>query len=183
MDNLFDQDRIYWFCALAGSALFAIQFLLSLLGFSEGEDLGENGALDGLQIKWISKQTLTGFLMMFGWTALACKHEFELSLAQTIVLSLISGLAAVAISGLLFKGAGRLHSPGTLIDLDQSIGKEAIVYLRIPEQGTGKISVSIDSLVHEVDAVAIDGVAIESFRPVIISKKIDHKTLAVVPKR
>ena len=182
MEYLFDRDGLFWFCAIAGSGLFAIQLFLSLLGSSEGEDLGENSALDAAKIKWLSKQALTGFLMMFGWTALACKHEFEISLPLTVLLSLAAGLATVAISGMIFKGAACLHSPGTVTDLDKSIGKEAIVYLRIPKQGTGKISVSIDSVVHEVDAVSLDGEEIDSFRSVLISKKIDDKTLAVTLK-
>jgi hypothetical protein len=182
LKNLLDQDTLFWTSAIAGSGLFAIQFLLSLVGTSEGDDLDENGAMDAAQIKWLSKQALTGFLMMFGWTALACKKEFGLPLPITIILSVIAGLATVAINGLLFKSANHLRSTGTVFDLDKAIGKEAFVYQRISKQGAGKISVSIDQIIHEIDAVALNGEEIESFSSVLIAKKIDDKTLAVTSK-
>ena len=180
--NQLDQDSLFWFSAIAGSGLFAIQFVLSLLGTSEGDDLGENGALDVAKIKWLSKQALTGFLMMFGWTALACKNEFGLALPLTVLISLLSGIATVFVTGFIFKGAKRLHSTGTVFDLDKSIGKEAVVYQRIPKIGTGKVSISIDRVLHEIDAVSLNGEEIDSFRSVLISKKIDDKTLAVTLK-
>ncbi len=181
LQRLFDQDSLFWFFAIAGSGLFAIQFALSLTGLSDGED-GENGALDALKIKWLSKQALTGFSMMFGWTGLACKNEFGCPLSLTIALSLMAGFATVAITGFLFKSARRLHSTGTVFDLAKSIGKEATVYQHIPKNGAGKISVSIDRIVHEIDAISLDGEEISSFRTVFISKIIDDKTLAVTLK-
>ena len=180
--NLLEQDTIFWFSAIAGSGLFVLQFLLSLLGTSEGDDFGENGALDAAKIKWLSKQAFTGFLMMFGWTALACKNEFGLSLLLTVIFSFLAGLATVVITGYIFKGARRLQSSGTVFDLDKSIGKEALVYQRIPKQGAGKISISIDRVLHEVDAVSLNGEEIESFQSVLILKKIDNNTLAVTLK-
>jgi hypothetical protein len=178
MVNLLNQDTLFWFSAIAGSGLFAIQFVLSLIGTSD-EEGSENSVIDAAKIKWLSKQALTGFLMMFGWTALACKNEFELPLSLTVVLALIAGLATIAVTGFIFKGARRLHSTGTVFNLDKSIGKEAIVYQRIPKQGIGKISVSIDGVIHEIDAVALNGDEIDSFRSVHVSKKIDNQTLAV----
>lgn len=182
LQRLFAQDAFFWFFAIAGSGLFAIQFVLSLIGLAEGDDLGENGALDALRVKWFSKQALTGFSMMFGWTGLACRNELGCSLSLTIVLSLMAGFATVLVTGFLFKGAKRLHSTGTVFDLSKSIGKEAMVYQRIPKNGTGKISVSIDRVVHEIDAVSMNGKEIASFSTVSISKIIDDNILVVCPK-
>ena len=80
-----------------------------------------------------------------------------------------------------FKGARKLHSPGAIFDLEKAIGKEATVYQRIPKSGTGKISVSMDKMLYEIDASSLNGDEIESFSQVLISKKIDDKTLAVTP--
>ena len=178
--RLFDQDPLFWFSALAGSGLFAIQFLMSLFGSSDGDDPGD-GAMDAAKVKWLSKQALTGFLMMFGWTALACRREFALPLSWTILFGLVAGAAAIVVSGLIFKGARKLHSPGAIFDLEKAIGKEATVYQRIPKSGTGKISVSMDKMLYEIDASSLNGDEIESFSQVLISKKIDDKTLAVTP--
>ena len=182
LQKIFDQDAIFWFFAIVGSGLFVIQFVLSLTTMSDGDNLGENGALDALRVKWLSKQALTGFALMFGWTGLACKNEFGCPLSLTIILSLMAGFATTLITGFLFKGANRLHSTGTVFNLAGSIGKEATVYQHIPKNGTGKISVSIDHIVHEIDAVSLNGKEICSFCTVSISKVIDDKTLAVTPK-
>ncbi len=180
--QLFEQDAIFWFCAIAGSGMFVIQFVLTLFGVSDGNETGESIEMEAAKIKWLSKQALTGFLMMFGWTALACKKEFAFSLAATACLSLLAGLATVAITGFIFKSAKRLHSSGTVFDLDKAIGKEATVYQRISKDGIGKISVSIDGHTHEVDAIAMDGEEIDSFLIVRILRKIDSKTLVVSTK-
>lgn len=180
--QLFEQDAIFWFCAIAGSGMFAIQFLLTLFGVSDGNEAGESIEMEAAKIQWLSKQALTGFLMMFGWTALACKKEFAFSLAPTICLSFLAGLATVAITGFIFKSAKRLHSSGTIFDLDKAIGKEATVYQRIPKDGIGKVSVSIDGCAHEIDAIAANGEEIDSFLSVHIIRKIDSKTLAVSTK-
>jgi len=179
--NTLDQDGLFWLAAIAGSGLFALQFLLSLFGSGDGDEGGDGGAFDAARVKWLSKQAVTGFLMMFGWTALACSKEFGLALPWTIALALLAGAAAIFVSGLLFKGANKLHSPGSIFDLDQSIGKEATVYQRIPKTGTGKVTVLIGKVIHEVDAASLNGEEIESFSQVLISKKIDEKTLAVSP--
>lgn len=180
--QLLEQDTIFWFCAIAGSGMFVIQFALTLFGISNDSETSDSVEMEAAKIKWLSKQALTGFLMMFGWSALACKKEFAFSLPATACLSIVAGLATVAITGFIFKSAKRLHSSGTVFDLDKAIGKEATVYQRIAKDGVGKISVSIDGHAHEVDAIAADGEAIDSFLSVRIVKKIDSKTLAVSTK-
>lgn len=173
------QDDIFWFCAIAGSGMFALQFLFSLFGIGDSEEPGESVSLEAAKIKWLSKQAVTGFLMMFGWTALACKQEFSLSLPLSVILALTAGFLTVIATAFLFKGAKSLHSSGTIFDLDQAVGKEAVVYHRIAKNGIGKISVSMDGHLHEVDAISLNGDEIDSFLPVIVAKKIDTKTVAV----
>lgn len=71
MQDHFTPDSFYWFCALTGFGLFLIQFCLNLVGIGNEESVN-----DAIHFKWLSRQALTGFLLMFGLSALTCEKEF-----------------------------------------------------------------------------------------------------------
>lgn len=177
-----EQDSLFWFCALLGTGLFIVQFLLTLLGGAFADDLDDAGLhLDAGKIKWLSKQTLTGFLLLFGWVGLTCKKEGHFSETLSCSLALAAGFFSMLVTGWLFKMAKKLHSPGAVFRLDAAIGKEATVYQRIPSTGTGKISVSLEGMSYEIDAISASCEQIESFTKVQIIKKADETTAVVVP--
>ena len=175
--SLLGSELVFWFCALSGTALFAIQLILNLLGTSNEEIGGED--LDAGTFKWLSIQAITGFLMMFGWIGLTCKKEFHLSLALTIILALFGGFISIFAIGSIFRFAQKLKSSGTVFRVEDAIGKEATVYHRIPKIGSGKITLTLNSLSYEIDAISQNGAEIPSFAQVQIIKKIDEKTVLV----
>jgi len=177
---LLNKDFIFWFCALLGSGLFIIQFLLNLFVGVDHDDMDDT-SWDALRIKWLSKQTFAGLLMMFGWTAITCQKEFALSVIPSITIASAVGLVTIFITGYLFKGARRLRSTGNVFNLDEAIGKEAIVYQQILKGSAGKVSLSLQNLTHEIDAVSFNEETIPSFIQVMIVKKLDEKTVMVVP--
>jgi hypothetical protein len=172
------KDTFFWFCALAGSGLFILQFLFSIFGV--GDD--HHDAFDAVHFKWLTKQTLTGFLMFFGWVGLTCKREFELSAIASACWAVGGGLAAIFATALIFKMARKLHSPGTVFKIEETMGKEAVVYQRIPSQGAGKISISLHHHTYELDAISMTQEEIASFTPVQIVKNMDDRTVVVIPK-
>lgn len=174
----FDSFSVFWFCALAGTGMFIIQFFLNMSGFAGHDDLDDGGIADSNNFKWLSKQTLTGFLMMFGWTGLACKEEYHLETIFAIIISLLIGLFTIFITGLLFKAAKKLQSTGNIFNIDDTVGKEAYVYQRIPVDGMGKISVSLHYGTFEINAVSNQD-EISSFAPVQILKKLNDSTVVV----
>ena len=178
--SLINLDTLFWFCALAGSGMFIIQILLSLLGSDHHEDL-DGGDTESIKIKWLSKQALSGFFMVFGWLALACHHELGLRLPFSLAIALAAGVLTILITGFIFKFAKLLRSPGTVFNLDDAIGKEAIVYQSIKKNRKGKISLSLNDMTHEIDAVSLTEEDLSSFISVRIVKKADDKTVAVVP--
>lgn len=177
--DLVNQESFYWFCALLGSGLYLIQLLLTLLGNADNEGL-DGAEVDAVNVKWLSKQAITGFLMMFGWSALTCQNQFNLPRSATLAIALAVGVVTVIVTGFLFKMARKLHSPGTVFALEDAIGKEAVVYQRIPKGGIGKISISLHQLTHEIDARAENDEDIPSFAFVRVIKKSDN-TLIVTP--
>ncbi len=174
--HLFSQDPFFWGCALGGTVLFAIQFLLSLIDTDFDE--GDHGDQD---FQWFSKQAITGFVMMLGWAGLTCKREFALSglLSGTIAAGV--GLCAFFVTGLIFRLAKKLTSPGTVFKIEDALGKEAMVYHRIPQKGTGKVSVILQDHTHELDATSGIEEDIASFTQVQIITIEDDKTVRVVP--
>lgn len=181
VQNILGSDSLFWFCALSGTGLFALQFVLVLFG----GDLGDEGASEELSashFKWLSKQALTSFLMMFGWTGLTCKKEWHFGATLTILTALAVGLFAVVVLGAVFKWAKRLRSPGAVFRIEDAIGKEATVYSRVPKTGVGKITLSLNHLTYEIDAVSHQGEELPSFIKVQIIGKLDDTTAIVVQR-
>ena len=176
--DLISQDSLFWFCALSGSGIFIIQFLLSLIGNTDHEGI-DPPEVDAVKFKWLSKQAITGFLMMFGWSALTCKNQFNLSIGTTLAIALAAGMVTVLVTGYIFKMARKLHSPGTVFAIEDAIGKEAVVYQHIPKGGIGKISISLHHFTHEIDAMSLNDEDIPSFALVRVIKKTSDSTLMV----
>lgn len=174
LNTITGQDPLFWFCALAGSGMFLLQLILTFLG-ADHEDMDSTG------LKLLSKQTLSGFLMMFGWVGLTCKKEFYASELTAGLFACSAGIAAMFISAYLFKFSKKLCSSGTIFKIEELIGKEAIVYNRIPLGGIGKISVSLNEFTHEIEAISTAQEDLASFTSVQIIDKVDEKTVKVVP--
>lgn len=174
---MFEKEILFWFCALSGSGLFLIQFILYFMG-ADAEDADEGSSQN---FKWLSKQAITGFLMMFGWVGLACKKELGYSAIPSTLIAIAAGAVAMLITGLIFNLARKLRSTGTVFRIEEAIGKEASVYQRIPKGGSGKISISLRDITHEIDAISLNGEEVGSFTQVQIIKKADDRTLVVAP--
>lgn len=181
-NELVAKSPIFWFCALAGSGMFVIQFILNFFGANNSDDIDHAGnEVDANNFRWLSKQAVTGFLMMFGWVGLTCKIEFELSGFLSALFASIGGLIAFFLSLFIFKFSSKLRSTGTVFRIEDTIGKEAMVYQRIPSGGTGKVSVSLHHFTHEIEAISTSLEDLPSFMSVQIINKADEKTVIVVP--
>lgn len=178
LQNLIEQDPLFWFCALSGSLLFVIQFLLSFLGV--GDDM-EDSAGDSVKLQWLSKQAVTGFLMLFGWVGLTCKKEFHLLMWSSLAIASLAGLFAILVTALLFRAVKKLRTPGTVFRIEDAIGKEALIYQRIPKGGVGKISLTLNDLLYEIDALSHQDEELSSFTKVQVLNISDEKTVIVIP--
>lgn len=178
---LFDDAAIFTFLAYIGSGILVIQFIFNLFGWTDSEDFNDGDVGEEKKFNYLSLQTIGGFLMMFGWTAITCQKEFNLPIPFSIFLSLLVGLCSVFIINLIFKIAKKFHSPGNTCRLDDVIGKEALVYQRIPKDGVGKISVSFQHLTCEINAISHTREELSSFTRVQILKKKDDVTVVVMP--
>ena len=190
-EELIRSGSIFWFCALSGSLMFLIQLIINLLGIGNQEsfetaDISSTTILDGGQnsadvriFKWLSMQTISGFLMMFGWSAITCQKEFLLSDFITIGISLCLGVSTALIIRSILKLSAKLTSSGSVYRIEDAVGKEGYVYQSIPKGGKGKVSISIHNFTYEIDAISNHYEDLPSFMRVKIIKKSDKNTVVV----
>ncbi|NGX32795.1 MAG: hypothetical protein K1060chlam4_00848 [Candidatus Anoxychlamydiales bacterium] len=180
-----NKETFFWFFALSGSITLFIQLILNLFGLSDHHDIGDTdidtGEIDTSNFKWLSKQALSGFFMMFGWIGLSCLKEFGFNVLLSLAIAFIAGVLAMFVSGFIFKMARKLHSSGTVFKIEDAIGQEAMIYQRILKKDKGKILISLNNLTREIDAIALNEEEILSFTKVKIINKVDENTVSVVP--
>lgn len=180
-----NKETFFWFFALSGSVILVIQLILNLFGLSDHHDIGDTdidtGEIDTSNFKWLSKQGLSGFFMMFGWIGLSCLKEFEFNVLLSLAIAFIAGVLAMFVSGFIFKMARKLHSSGTVFKIEDAIGQEAMIYQRILKKDKGKILISLNNLTREIDARALNEEEIPSFTKVKIINIVDENTVSVVP--
>ena len=186
-NELTQSGSIFWFCALADRECF-YSIIINIFGMADHDnfdsvdpvsDHANHDSADARKLKWLSMQTLTGFLMMFGWTAITCQNEFGLQNTLTIGISIAAGLFAALVIRSIFKFAKKLRSSGNIFRIEDAIGKEGYVYQSIPKGGRGKISISLNHFTYEIDAISKHHEDLQSFMRVKIIEKIDDKTVVV----
>jgi len=178
LQEFINQEMFFWFCALLGSGMFIIQMMLNLIGMGESDDVQGD---DAGQFKWISRQGVAGFLMIFGWTALTCQKEFGMDGIPTMTFALCAGALMIFVIAKILNATKKLHSSGTVFKVEDVIGLEASVYQRITADGIGKVTLIIDNFTREIDALSYNKIVISSFTQVKIIKKFDDNTVLVIP--
>lgn len=193
INEIIQSGSFFWFCAISGTSMFLIQFLTNIFftfdyeSFDAGDVISDNidatnhDSADARKLKWLSLQAITGFLMMFGWTAITCQNEFSFKTTVTIGISLVVGIFSVLIIRFIFRFAKKLRSSGSIYKIEDAIGKEAYVYQRIPQGGVGKISMTLQHFTHEIDAISRHSEELPSFTRVKIIEKIDDNKVVVTP--
>ncbi|MGE0268237.1 MAG: hypothetical protein AB7S78_07265 [Candidatus Omnitrophota bacterium] len=178
--------KVFWCCAIGGTAFFIIRLVMMLIGHDF------DAPIDGMDhdihldthsdaaFQMFSINSVTAFLMMFGWGGLTAFVQFKLGPSLSIIIAFIVGVAAMFTIATLFKLAMGLVSKGEVFKIEETVGLNASVYQRIPADGVGKVNVSLPGgILRELDAVSEGKVEIESFKTVKVIKVVDNKTISV----
>ncbi len=160
--------QIYWIMALAASAVFVVQAIMIFTGFDadsnvDTADISCSGAdtdfdADGFHL--VSVKTIVCFILGFGWTGVLFWDDIDNKIVLGLVAALV-GFAFMALIAWLLYLVLKLDKDNTF-RVQKTVGKAAEVYLTIPagKKDSGKIIVSIDGSVHELEAVTNDTEAI-----------------------
>lgn len=180
-------NTIFWSSAIVGTTLFALRVLTTLFGGALDID---DADVDSVEIddvhhhtvpsfKLFSLHSIAGFFMMFGWSGLACLHQFHFSYTVSYLIACAVGASVMIITGLLFKGALMFQAPGSVFNIQKTVGLVGTVYQQIPEHGQGKIHLVFNGGTRELLAQSQDNNVIESFEIVKVVRVVDHEIVEV----
>ncbi|MFV0541534.1 MAG: hypothetical protein ACK5MZ_09920 [Aestuariibaculum sp.] len=176
--------KIYWSIAIVGSIVFLITILLSFIG-GDTDGMGdvdtEIETDSGIGFQFITFKNLVGFFTIFGWSGIAC-IDAGLSKPVTIIISIISGLAMMAVMAYMFFQMRKLNDSGTL-NYKNAINKVGEVYLTIGENRSkmGKVHVRIQGSLRELEALSDASTILQSGTVIKVKDVTDNGILIVEP--
>lgn len=167
MDFINDSEpllRVFWFVAIPVSVIFLIQTVMTFMGADSDDGSGAdfNGDLDGnsghTPMQLFSLRNLINFLLGLGWGGISfysiIRNQFLL-----VTVAILIGLLFVAMFFFVIKQMMRLQENNSF-NINNTLNKTGHVYLTIParKNGKGKVQVSVNGAVHELDAFSEDEV-------------------------
>ncbi|MCE7056590.1 NfeD family protein [Algoriphagus sp. AGSA1] len=157
LDGLDPQLKLFWYIAIPVSLVFVLQTILTFVGSggSDGIEADFDGDLDGAEAPFqlFSLRNLINFLLGFSWAGISF-YTIIPNYPLILLISLVIGFAFVYSFFLIIKQIQKLGEDNTF-RLEKTLNKIADVYLAIPGnmQGKGKIMVSLNGSVRELDAM------------------------------
>jgi len=193
LDNMSAIELIYAGFAVFGGISFITVIALQFAGVGDGidTDAGIDPGLDvdldtgpstdsDASFKAISFQSLVTFCLMFGLVGLAASRD-DWGIYPAFGGAVAAGLLSIWIIGKIFAFAASLQSSGT-VRLGDLTGQSATVYTRIPENGNGKVNVTVNNRMQELLAKSEDGLEIKTGELVEIMEMLDGGTVLVKRK-
>lgn len=156
-------EQTFWGITIVASAIFLVQALLTLIGmdvhadmdfdFTDGDTMDAGGAVSLFSIR-----SLVNFFFGFGWAGVT--FVGTMPLWAVVVIAIIIGFCFSYLYIFLRRRLLRLERNGAM-NIMECKGKQGSVYLRIPADGKGKVQLSVNGSIHELDAVS-NGVEIKT---------------------
>lgn len=151
--------QIYWGLAILSSIVFCIQAIGTFMGFGDldtdiPDDAPElDSAFDADGFHLVSVKTIICFLLGFGWTGALLWDTFP-NRAILAVVAFLVGLVFMSLIAFLLFQVMKLDRDNTF-HVQHTVGKTAEVYLRIApaRKESGKVQVSVNGSVHELEAL------------------------------
>lgn len=149
--------------AAVGTLLFVIRLGFMLIGGHGGDfhDAGtgmdhHDGHTDAG--KYLSVQTVTAFIMGFGWGGLAALRGSQLSMGWSMVVGVGCGMVMFAVMAYLMSAMVKMQSSGN-VDINDALGAEGDVYVEIPPkdargQAFGKVRLVFGERQRMVNAMS-----------------------------
>jgi membrane-bound ClpP family serine protease len=148
--------KVFWYIALPVSLFFVLQTMMTFLGLSDGEtDMDSDTGDIELPFEIFTLRNLINFLLGFSWTGISFYDSLK-NKTVLIIISVIVGFLFVAIFFFLIKQILKL-SENNSFKIESTLNQTAQVYLTIPgaKSGKGKVLISINGSIHELDAMTL----------------------------
>ena len=184
--------KILWGITLAASLIFIIQSIMTFIGADAGDggidtdfDTGSDSetadaTVDG-GTNLYTFRNLVNFCLGFGWSAILLQERIQ-SVPWLIIVSVLVGVALVALVMYLFKWLSSMQQSGNINLFKAAVGCNGSVYLTIPGQraGEGKVQLSINNSVREYSAVT-DGDTLRTGAQIRVVEVLSPDTVLVEP--
>lgn len=184
--------KVLWGVTLAASLIFVIQSILTFIGADAGDggidtdiDTGFDSEAADAAVEGGSNlytfRNFVNFCLGFGWSAILLQEKIS-SIPLLIIVSVLIGVALVAIVMYLFKWLSSMQQSGNINLFKAAVGCNGNVYLTIPgeRQGKGKVQLSINNSVREYTAVT-DGETLKTGVQVRVIEVLSPDTVLVEP--
>jgi hypothetical protein len=151
-------ENLYFYSVVIGGTLMVGQFLLSLLGLHDDVDLHDfhdlpESDIDGAAVDsdhggggWFvgifSFRAIVSALTVFGLVGLGASKQFSDSSMTAFIIAIVAGFGVLYLTGWAIHAMYQIRSDGT-VHMEEAVGENGTVYLKIPGQksGVGKVSV------------------------------------------
>jgi hypothetical protein len=127
-------------------------------------------------MSYLSLQSISGFFLMFGLVGLGTL-QINFAPVISVLCGLVAGIFTAWCVTKLYISVLKLQSSGNM-NVETALGKQGKVYLTIPANGSGVITLIIQGAQRNVDAVSEDGTVIPTDSLVVVTKvTADHLIL------
>ena len=170
-------DKMFLNCAIGGAVLLIIRVTLQLIGADADTDLD---GLDGhdTDIGIFIVHGITSFFTMFGIVGLACTRQAQWSGTIAIIVAFGAGMIMMILVARIFLAMYKLESSGN-IDIKNAIGVSGVVYLRVPADGSGQVTITIQRRTRTYDARSANASEIPSGERIVVVDVLDGNILSV----
>lgn len=185
--SLQGSEHFFWTITIIASTIFGIQLILTIIGMEHDFDIemgsldGHDGTMDtGGAVSLFSIRSFINFFVGFGWSGVSFLGLMPIWLVY--IISTIIGIGFAYMYIYLRKKMMKLEHNGAF-KIERCKDTDAEVYIRIPAErsGVGKVQVSQNGSIHEIDAVT-DGEEIKSGTRVYVAE-IEGNVAVVLPKQ
>lgn len=179
-------EKVYWLIAIPATLVFLFVLITTFIGGDVDTDVDVDMDMDadadmdgGAGFQFITFKNLVGFFTIFAWTGIACVRS-GMGTGLTIVISVICGLLMMTAMATLYYFLTRLVEDGTM-RMKNAIGRTGEVYLPIKGNngGFGKVQITIQGSLHEIQAVTEDEEDLPVGTVVKVKNVIDNHILLV----
>jgi len=176
-------DLLFASAALIGGILFIAWFFLLMVGGLAG------GILDGvgldidmgadLSFKAFTFQGIIAFILMFGLVGLALSRSDQGDM-MALFAGTVAGGASMWSMGKMFQAFHSVQSSGNM-DIQNAVGQDGTVYMRIKPGEVGQIQVTIQGAMRTLDAIASDSSLYLKTGATVTVEKIVAGRMVVIP--
>ena len=185
-------QQVFYLIATPSTVILLIQTILLLFGFghdSEADvdhdvdagDMDHDGSgadhVEGLRL--LSVRAIIAFTTVCGWAGVAML-DMGVHPLSTILISLLLGFGAMVLTAWLLHRFVRMQESGNL-DTRNAVGQTGEVYVPIPADGRGKVTLVVQDRFMEMDAVCPAG-ALKTGQHVRVTDVTETGVLIVTPE-